>query len=633
LVPLLLVAVWAGQLYGTLRTLQAHLEEAQSLAASQPLALLKEEPESVEALLAGLRSDVDALQSQVAGLSRFGPALEWVPGAGPLLVDAPQWVEMADGLVETGEILWEAYTPVLESWQTGEAAPETLAPLLAYASTHIDEARLAVERVHAARAQVRPEALPQQVQEPLRKLDLLLPWLDDGLVLLEQAPDLLGMESPRTYLVLVLNDDELRPGGGFITGIGEVRLDAGRVVTMTFGDSYAVDDFSQPYPEPPLPMQRFLGVDLWVFRDSNWSPDFPMAIEQGLELYRPGHPVTVDGVVAVDQQAAVRLVDAIGPLEMDGASEPITGDTLLSYIHDSWAPEEGETLGDWWGHRKSFMGTLAEAGMAKVERGDVDWSKVGKTLLEVLEQRHMQVYLKNAPAAAVLAERKWDGGLLPVRGDFLYLVEANIGYNKVSAKIERAMTYTVDLTQSPPQAHLTLIYTHTSTVDYPCEPEVRYDPVYTQMMDRCYWAYLRLYLPEGVRLIDVSTHPIPGSAMWDGEPWDGVPVMEPAEEGHAVVGQALLLPTASRTVLEFTYALPDTVVQSEGSCGTYRMDLQKQAGISRIPAEVTLSLPQSAVLLEAEPQPDKIEAGRLFYQWVLDKDQGLVVHYCSEEGK
>ena len=101
--------------------------------------------------------------------------------------------------------------------------------------------------------------------------------LRQGFSALTVAPQLLGMDRPRTYLVLALNEDELRPGGGFITGVGEIRVQAGKVITMTFRDSYAVDDFTQPYPDPPEPMRRYMGLDLLVLRDSNWSPDFPTA--------------------------------------------------------------------------------------------------------------------------------------------------------------------------------------------------------------------------------------------------------------------------------------------------------------------------------------------------------------------
>jgi hypothetical protein len=47
--------------------------------------------------------------------------------------------------------------------------------------------------------------------------------------------------------------------------------------------------------------------------------------------------------------------------------------------------------------------------------------------------------------------------------------------------------------------------------------EVRYDPVYEQMMDRCYWDYLRVYVPQGSRLLDATRIPVPGEVLFSGE--------------------------------------------------------------------------------------------------------------------
>jgi hypothetical protein len=284
-----------------------------------------------------------------------------------------------------------------------------------------------------------------------------------GLEAAAVAPDLLGMDEPRTYLVLALNEDERRPIGGYITGAGEVWLEAGRLVTMTFRDSYAVDDFTQPYPDPPEPLRRYMGIDLWVFRDSNWSPDFPTAARQAISLYRPGYPVSVDGVIALDQQAVRGLVDGLGPLAMEGTEKPVTGDTVITYMRRAWAPEDGDLNREWWKQRKSFMGPLAETAWERVQGGRVDWVTLARTLLRLLEEKHLLIYLRNPDAAALLSGQGWDGALRPGPalstaegpGDFLMVVDANVGYNKASARVQETISYQVDLHQSPPQAMLT----------------------------------------------------------------------------------------------------------------------------------------------------------------------------------
>ncbi len=335
LLGMIALGVWAAQVYGTARSLQGHLVAVESLASGDPLLALSD-PQAVGQLLTGLRVDVVTLQRQTGGLVRIAPALRWLPTVGPLLGDAPALLDMGEGLTEAGVILWEAGVPVLQDLQSGEGdLLESFAVALEQAQPHLGEARAAVQRAQEARAQLTVESLPGRLREPLGKLDAVLPWLDDGLALAQVAPDLLGMHGPRTYLLLALNEDELRPGGGFITGAGEVRLQAGRIVTMTFRDSYAADDFSLPYPDPPEPLRRFLGVDLWVFRDSNWSPDFPTAARQAIELYRPGYPVSIAGVIAFDQQAASRLVGALGTLTVAGSEEPVTGESLIAAIRQA----------------------------------------------------------------------------------------------------------------------------------------------------------------------------------------------------------------------------------------------------------------------------------------------------------
>ncbi len=620
------LAIWGWRVFKSVQSLQENLNAAEDLIEGDPLQILQDDPDALTRLLHDVRADVVALERQAGAVARLGPALGWLPKVGPLLADASALLEMADGLTEAGVLLWDASRPAVDALAGNEA---DMLPQLAAASQmiqpYLPQATAAIQRAQSARAEIEVEALPWRIRGPMQQLDPLLPWLDEGLALADVAPSLLGLDKPRTYLVLALNEDELRPGGGFISGVGEVRLDGGAIVGLTFQDTYAVDDYSQPYPDPPDPLRRFLGVDLWVLRDSNWSPDFPTAARQAIALYRPGYEVDIDGVVAVDQYAVQALVRAVGALTVPGVDQPITGAELLDYIHQAWAPEGGDLDREWWRQRKDFMGTLAQAALARLQSGNVDWQALAQSTLVLLEEKHLLIYVDNAEVAVLLAERGWDGRVQSPQGDYLMLVEANLGYNKASAKIQRHVQYQVDLTQSPPEAELTLVYTHTSTVDYPCTPEIRYDPVYTQMMDRCYWAYLRLYLPAGIDLQSASSHPIPASALYSGEGWAGDALVTPGAE-HAVVGQALLLPTSAQTSLTFRYTLPVTVVEHVGDVLRYRLDVQKQPGMLELPLDVQLRLPADAELL-SEGRGLMFTDHLVHYTMDLRQDTTLLIGY------
>ena len=642
------LGIWGWRVYRTARSLMARLPEAQVLLKSGPP--LAADPMALTDLVLGVREDVVALKRQVGWLAPLGPAFRWLPKIGPVLGDAPELLVLGDSATELAVLVWEDVAPALTMMQADASAADALVAVLPDVVSAVPEAQTLSSEISAAYAGLDIAALsallPERFQEPVALLDVAMPWLHDGGAWIEVAPSLLGVDAPRTYLLFVLNEDEIRAGGGFITGVGEVRIDKGRVVNMEFMDSYAVDDFTQPYPDPPEPLRYFMGFDLWVFRDSNWSPDFPTATRQALELYRPGHEVDADGVIALNQHAAQLLVDAVGPLSVAGADEAITGETLLPYIYGSWVREDDEGFREWWLQRKAFMGKLAEVAVAKVTKGDVDMAALAQTGLALLEEKHILLYFEDELTEALAVAQGW-GGHLPERdGDYVMIVESNIGYNKASAAIERAFEYRVDLRPPTPVATLTLTYTHTSQADIECLLLPRYDETYTQMRDRCYWAHLRAYVPEGATLLSASQHPIPAEFVGAKEPWPGTATLSSVPEGAwSVLSQAYLMRPQERTVVTFTYTLPAVLAEDEGTFA-YHLTWVKQAGLRGVPARVVLLMPQHAVLLQPSvtaentnssificDSPYSAENGGIFCQseFVLDGDVDLIMRYRLQE--
>lgn len=623
----LLVLVWVGRtayaavdLIGQLKTMQAFATSDISVA----------DPLAVPTVLRRTQRDVDVLQQEVGWFLPAATRLRWLPKVGPLLSEVPVLLALGDDLTDLGVLLWDDAAPALARYRQGESWQRLLPDLLAALGDGIELKQDLADRALVQFERLDVEAIPSSMRQYVDLLGKGLPFLVDGLNIVEVAPSLLGYDSPKTYLVLALNEDELRPGGGFITGVGEVRVVAGDVASMEFRDSYAVDDFSMPYPDPPEALRQFLGIDLWVFRDSNWSPDFPTAARQAIELYRPGSPVQVAGVFAIDQQGVRMLLDGLGPVQVQGVSTPVAGDTVLGYMHDAWAPEDGELDADWWRQRKSFMGDFAAAGMAKLRSMDVDVTELAMGLVTALDQRHVQVYVDDPVAQGILAARGWDGALARSATDFLALAEANVGYNKASALVDRAIVYEVDLRGATPQAKAVVRYRHLSDRDNACQPELRYDAIYGDMMHRCYWAYLRLYVPDGAVLIGGSPSPIPDNLVFSRAAWPGVP-RESEDLDHVVISQALLLPTGGEKALEFRYALPSSVVrlETDGS-STYRLLLRKQAGTAQLRGKVTLLLPDSAVVLGVQPHASAVQKGTVVTEFDSVEDVEIVLRYHQQ---
>jgi hypothetical protein len=444
-------------------------------------------------------------------------------------------------------------------------------------------------------------------------------------------PELLGTSEPRTYLILIQNEDELRPTGGFISGVARVTVREGQVVELIFEDSYAVDDFSQPYPDPPLPLREIMGADLWVFRDSNWSPDFPTSARAAVELYQLRDDAPIDGVLALDQQAVRLLVTALGPLKVEEYPEPVTGENVIQAIRESWAPspDEGFT-GEWWRHRKDFIGRLFTATVAKAqdESTEINLPGLGWAVLQALEERHLFIYLSDAgPASDALHEAGWDGALRESPGDYLMVVDANLGFNKANPYIAEALSYTVDLQDlDHPQAELVVEHRHMAAARAAaCDHTTRYDLTYEQMMYRCYWDYVRVYVPEGSRLLEATRHPVPGELLVTGVGRTGDVEVLPGEPGKSAFATFLVLPPGEQVETRFAYDLSPGVIEQQGDAWRYSLYVQKQGGTDGHAVHVTLILPPAAEVISSDPTPIEQVGNTLLYELSLQTDLELEV--------
>ena len=61
--------------------------------------------------------------------------------------------------------------------------------------------------------------------------------------------------------------------------LGVLKVKLGDLVYFKTSDAYHLDmpaSLSQDFNvDPPVAIKKYLGVDRWYLRDSNWSPDWP----------------------------------------------------------------------------------------------------------------------------------------------------------------------------------------------------------------------------------------------------------------------------------------------------------------------------------------------------------------------
>ena len=596
-VLLLALGFWAGskalRLWRHLDSLRATLPRLE--ARANPEALGDLQPADFAALqedFATLADDLTAIQDEAAPFLPLTRILGWVPTYGSDIQAAPALLDVAVGVADAGRTTLEGVQPLLAAWQQPAADGsgsllERVLPPLVEAQPRLAQVQTELAQVTAARAAMDVSRLSPRVGGLVERLDRYLPLLNLAVQAAQLAPNLLGAEEPRSYLVLAQNNAELRATGGFISGVGLLRLDGGRIVELSFQDSYAVDDFSKPHPPSPPPLLKYMKAEILVLRDANWWPDFPTSAQALADLYELDQGIVVDGVIAADLTAIELLVGALGPLRLEGYDQPVTGQNVLEFMQatweaplegpsfDVWAEGEREQRREWLQHRKDFMGILMDGILARLEgSGDLQLGRLVWALNRSLDEKHVLIQVNDPQATELLVAAGWDGTLRPGEGDFLLVVDSNVGFNKVNPRIEQGISYRVTLEGDRPHAELTLRYRHTSTVRLEeCVHEAYYGESFEEMMDRCYFDYVRVYAPAGSELRETSGF----------EP-DSVESLAGERDTQVFAGLLVMAPGDEQEIT-LSYDLPPAVMAD----GTYRLRVQKQPGTGALPLHVQVT--------------------------------------------
>jgi len=250
---------------------------------------------------------------------------------------------------------------------------------------------------------------------------------------------LLGYGGPRTYIVLGQNEQEIRPTGGFLGTMGVVQVVDGKIQTFEYASSYDFDPKPDKRRVPPEDFAKGLGAAYWYVRDANWSPWFPDAAAAVQQFLREDRGVHADGVVAVDTEMLRLLLQALGPMTVQGVDAPLTAENFYAVLEEEIFGEETEAQAK----KRTILSRVLQQSIDRVQAADAD--KV-PALVAVLRQgiggRHLQLFGNDQRVEAIAEAVGADGIMRPRAGrDFVAVVDANISYSKIAAAISRETTY------------------------------------------------------------------------------------------------------------------------------------------------------------------------------------------------
>lgn len=304
------------------------------------------------------------------------------------------------------------------------------------------------------------------------------------LPLFSSALSALGYNSPKTYLLLFQNNNELRPTGGFIGSVGHMTFKKGSLEDLSLQDVYDLDGQLKGHIEPPYIVRRFLQPHQYL-RDSNFAPDFEETASLSAFLYSLESGKRVDGVVAIDTDVLKKLVSILGPITIPGYPKDITGENVVSIMQDTIKENNfpGST------QKKQLLEMLFTKIMLNLQEDEKKQARVLKALIPLMLQKHILFSFADGSAQKAFIASGFAGSMSDLRispntlPDFLSLNEANIGVNKANEFIKRKVTYSAFLKPAVLDSDVLVEYSNTGKEDYK--------------------AYVRLIVPNGAKLISV----------------------------------------------------------------------------------------------------------------------------------
>lgn len=296
-----------------------------------------------------------------------------------------------------------------------------------------------------------------------------------------------------------------------MTAYSIMKVSGGKIEPVISSDIYTLDAAYKPTLPAPDPIVKYIKGPYVLsknlrLRDMNWSPDFSVSMKQFLSEAQSVGIKNVDGVIAVDTQVLVNLLDAIGQIGVPGfgnfSTKPDPQCNCPQVIHELeafadvegpivWDPNTGKIVyrpphSD---NRKKIIGPLMNSILANAMGQPKDkLPALFEAGFKSLTEKHVLFYLDDPKAQAGVEAFGIAGRIKDYSGDYLHINDSNLGGRKsnlyITTEVEQNIKVAGDGTV---EKTLTITYKN----------PVKQDGWLNSVLPD----WVRVYVPKGSQLI------------------------------------------------------------------------------------------------------------------------------------
>lgn len=341
--------------------------------------------------------------------------------------------------------------------------------------------------------------------------------------------EILGIGKEKTFLVLMQNNTELRPSGGFWGTYGILKIKNGEIQSFATYDAYDLDLLNLGKYQAPAEVSDIMG-DQWRFWNSNWSPDFPTSVKQGLFFYQTVDPtIHFDGVIGPNVDYLLSLLAITGPINVPDHSFQINQNNFVEKL--IYEPSDPAIIASEKANpnyvvsaevKKPLLGELAELMLAQIsQNGNYQkLTSVATTTFSALDHQDLLLYFSDDNLEKIVSDYGWAGNL-QTSGNFTEIVDANLG-SKLDFQVSKEANFKA---LGNGQFQVTLNYKN------------NFDPsanTQTQIFST-YRSLTRVFVPKSAKLISANGGQMESTMNYDSNTGsnfiNSMFILKPQEEG------------------------------------------------------------------------------------------------------
>lgn len=520
-------------------------------------------------------------------------------------------LEAADAISKAGTLL----ATVFEDMAKYDTLPDAIDASRGNLAGAAEELSRAQENL----GNVNDDAVPADVRENFTQLKAAIPTIHNLVAAASGQADvflsLLGTDHDRKYLVLLANNHELRPVGGFIGTVALLNVDRGEVESIDVSSVYDGDGQLKQFIAPPDPLLPV--ASRWYLRDTNWFVDFPVSARKAAEFFEKEGGPTVDGVILLTPDVIQRMLSLTGPVTVPGYSQIVTAENFVEITQQEVTYEYDKELN----RPKQFLADLTPLILDRMFGESENKLQTFQAFTQALAKKEMLLYFRNNQIQGQIEKFNWGGAVPKDAAGIIHVNNANIGGHKSDQFIEQEIDQRLQvLADGSAEVTLTVRRTHrgpfeASSYNYPeAENPAQKDNVVFQ----------RVLVPQGAQLLeakgftpasrvphyatpdpDIPLTADPEVAAWQsGQKIDGTGTTVGQEAGYTFFGNWMITEPGQTSVGLYRYRVPDftDIPGFFDKSARVATTFVKQAGAARTNLRVEITLPAGYRMVYTAPE-------------------------------